>query len=33
MRVAGGGVVAAGLGKEWFAAGAKSSERREPEGD
>jgi Ca2+/Na+ antiporter len=27
------GVLAAGLGKEWFAAGAKSSERREPEGD
>jgi hypothetical protein len=27
------GVLAAGLGKEWFAAGAKSSERGEPEGD
>ena len=27
------GVLAAGLGKEWFAAGAKSSERRDPEGD
>src|SRR5579862_5196764 len=27
------GVLAAGLGKEWFAAGAKSSERREPEGE
>ncbi len=27
------GVLAAGLGKEWFAAGAKSSEGREPEGE
>ena len=33
MTLAAVGVLAAGLGKEWFAAGAKSSERREPEGD
>jgi hypothetical protein len=33
MTLAAVGVLAAGLGKEWFAPGAKSSERREPEGE
>jgi hypothetical protein len=33
MTLAAVGVLAAGLGKEWFAAGAKGSERRDPEGD
>jgi hypothetical protein len=33
MTLAAVGVLAAGLDKEWFAAGAKSSESREPDGD
>jgi hypothetical protein len=33
MTLAAVGVLAAGLGKEWFATGAKGSERREPEGE
>jgi len=33
MTLAAVGVLAAGLGKEWFAAGAKSSENRDPDGD
>lgn len=33
MTLAAVGVLAAGLGKEWLAAGAKGSENREPDGD
>jgi hypothetical protein len=33
MTLAAVGVLAAGLGKEWFATGAKGSENREPDGD
>jgi hypothetical protein len=33
MTLAAVGVLAAGLGKEWFAAGVKGSENREPDGD
>ncbi len=33
MTLAAVGVLAAGLGKEWFAAGAKSSESRDPDGE